>query len=74
MLAILTVKTFCKPCLTKWRTLSAGIALGYLFQIQSEFGQKLAGLRAKVCEPKSFSCSDWKIVQGELRARSVFVG
>ncbi len=32
----------------------------YLFQSRSEVGQKLAALRAQVCEPKTFSCPAWQ--------------
>lgn len=32
----------------------------YLIQRGSTFGQNLARLRGQVCEPKSFSCSQWK--------------
>lgn len=31
----------------------------YLFEVQSDFGKKLARLRTMVCEPKIFSCEDW---------------
>lgn len=32
----------------------------YLFEINSDFGRRLSAFRRKVCEPKSFSCEDWK--------------
>jgi hypothetical protein len=36
----------------------------YLFEIHSDFGRRLADLRKKVCEPKTFSCEDW----GKMKA------
>lgn len=32
----------------------------YLFQVQSDFGHQLADFRGKICQPKVFSCEDWK--------------
>lgn len=31
----------------------------YLFQIESTFGKNLASFRARICQPKTFSCNDW---------------
>jgi hypothetical protein len=49
-----------------------GHALGvdrdaYLFEVNSDFGKKLAAMREKVCEPKSFSCADWEKYKSEFK-------
>ncbi len=51
-----------------------GHALGidrtqYLFQIESEFGKKLASFRAQICQPKTFSCSDWNEYKSKFSPR-----
>lgn len=32
----------------------------YLFELRSEFGQRLSRFRKGICQPKSFSCGDWE--------------
>ena len=40
----------------------------YLFEVKSDFGVRLANLREKVCEPKSFTCDDWYAYKSQFGA------
>lgn len=39
----------------------------YLFEIGSTFGRELTSFRKKICEPKTFTCEDWKAYKAGFR-------